>query len=90
MRGPRRRDPLAGEQVDRAVGRTDIGCRVGEIEGLAIDDRGPTQCEHAGDVDRLVQLKEGLLGELAGDFERRKAIRPLLDIIDRAKRMHKK
>eukprot|EP01031_Cornospumella_fuschlensis_P027230 gene27230-32897_t len=46
--------------------------------------------EHAGDVDRMVQLKESMLSELAGDFERRKAIRPLLDCIDRAKRMQKK
>lgn len=45
---------------------------------------------HSGDLDRLLQFKESFLGDLLSgeqQLERRKAVRPLLDCIDRAKRL---
>jgi hypothetical protein len=38
-------------------------------------------------LDQLLQLKEEILKDLTTDFEKRKALRPLVDCIDQAKRL---
>lgn len=43
--------------------------------------------KNPGDLERMIQLRDTLLVEFTSDFEKRKAIRPLLDCIDRAKRI---
>jgi hypothetical protein len=41
----------------------------------------------AGDLERMLLLKESVLVDLTRNSEHRKALRPLLDTIDRAKRL---
>eukprot|EP00981_Chlorochromonas_danica_P012114 scaffold4505_cov165-Ochromonas_danica.AAC.4 len=43
--------------------------------------------KNPGDLERMIQLRDTFLVEFTSDFEKRKAIRPLLDCIDRAKRI---
>lgn len=45
--------------------------------------------QSAGDIDRMIQFKDSFLAEFTSDLEKRKPIRPLLDAIDRAKRMNR-
>lgn len=41
------------------------------------------------DLDVLLQFKESHLADLMSDFDSRKAIRPLVDVIDKTKRILK-
>ncbi len=43
----------------------------------------------SADVDTLLEFKEAFLADLMADFENRRAIRPLVDCIDKVKRQMK-
>ncbi len=46
--------------------------------------------EGSDDVAKLLEFKEIFLTDLMTDFENRKGVRPLVDAIDKAKRLQKK